>query len=168
MAYIKTLAINDTPEIFGLHENANITFAQSETFRTLQDLLELQPKTAMGTGVSREDVMENTAKDILSRVPHPIDVANVLTKYPVLYEQSMNTVLVQEIIRYNKLLKVVHQTSQDLLKALKGLVVMSQELEDMSNSLYNNAVPKLWAKNVCIAVIIVVLQIHLTAKFSFF
>lgn len=27
---------------------------------------------------------------------------------------------------------------------------MSQELEDMSISLFNNAVPKLWAKVVCI------------------
>lgn len=30
--YIRQLPINDTPEIFGLHENANITFAQNETF----------------------------------------------------------------------------------------------------------------------------------------
>jgi hypothetical protein len=50
--------------------------------------------------------------------------------------------------RYNKLLKVIHQTSQDLLKALKGLLVMSQELENMANSLFNNTVPYLWAKNV--------------------
>jgi hypothetical protein len=50
------------------------------------------------------------------------------------------------IFRYNQLLKAIHQTLQDILKALKGLVVMSQELEDMSISLFNNAVPKLWAK----------------------
>ena len=50
--------------------------------------------------------------------------------------------------RYNKLLSVIHKTLQDLLKALKGLVVMSQALEEMSNSLYNNQVPALWAKAV--------------------
>ena len=33
LKYVKDLPINDTPEIFGLHENANITFAQSETFK---------------------------------------------------------------------------------------------------------------------------------------
>ena len=33
LKYMKDLPINDTPEIFGLHENANITFAQSETFQ---------------------------------------------------------------------------------------------------------------------------------------
>ena len=37
---------------------------------------------------------------------------------------------------------------KDLLKALKGLVVMSQALETMFDSLYNNTVPKLWADKV--------------------
>jgi dynein heavy chain len=148
MAYVKSLPINDTPEIFGLHDNANITFAQNETFRVLADLLELQPKTASGGGASREEVMEKTAKEILEKVPKPINAAEVLEKYPVMYEQSMNTVLMQEIIRYNKLLGVIHRSLQDLLKALKGLVVMSQQLEDMANSLFNNQVPTMWAKAV--------------------
>lgn len=56
MSFIKSLPINDTPEIFGLHDNANITFAQNETFSTLNDLLLLQPKTASGGGKSREEV----------------------------------------------------------------------------------------------------------------
>jgi dynein heavy chain len=100
MAYIRSLPINDTPEIFGLHDNANITFAQNETYRTLADLLELQPKTLSAGGSSREEVMEKSAKNILDKVPKPIDIVSVVEKYPVMYEQSMNTVLVQEIIRY--------------------------------------------------------------------
>ena len=56
MAYVKSLPINDTPEIFGLHDNANITFAQNETFAQLEALLSLQPKTATGKGKSREEV----------------------------------------------------------------------------------------------------------------
>ena len=145
---MKTLPINDTPEIFGLHDNANITFAQNETYRVLNDLLQLQPKTLVTGGASREEIMEKSAKDILAKVPLATNINEVMQKYPVLYEQSMNTVLIQEIIRYNRLLNVIHRTLQDLLKALKGLVVMSQELEDMSNSLYNNQVPNLWSKAV--------------------
>ena len=72
----------------------------------------------------------------------------VMEKHPVRYEESMNTVLIQEVIRYNKLLVTVRQTLNDLLKALKGLVVMSQALETMANSLYNNSVPELWASKV--------------------
>lgn len=48
------------------------------------------------------------------------------------------------LCRYNKLLEVVAQTLKDLLKALKGLVVMSSQLELMASSLYNNTVPEMW------------------------
>ena len=58
LSYIKTLPINDAPEIFGLHDNANITFAQNETFALLDALLLLQPKTGAGGGQSREEVSD--------------------------------------------------------------------------------------------------------------
>lgn len=145
LRYIRSLPINDTPEIFALHENANITFAQNETFSLLQGILKMQPRASTGAGRSREEVMEEAGKSILEKVPQPISVSMVMEKHPVRYEESMNTVLIQEVIRYNKLLVTVRQTLNDLLKALKGLVVMSQALETMANSLYNNSVPELWA-----------------------
>lgn len=46
--------------------------------------------------------------------------------------------------RYNKLLTVISQSLGDIVKALKGLVVMSSKLELMANSLFNNAVPDMW------------------------
>ena len=51
--------------------------------------------------------------------------------------------------RYNKLLNMIHTSLQELLKAMKGLVVLSQALEEMSKSLFNNAVPVMWSKVVC-------------------
>ena len=56
MTYIRALPINDTPEMFGLHDNANITFALNETSSLLEGFLKLQPKTASGSGHSREEV----------------------------------------------------------------------------------------------------------------
>ena len=53
-----------------------------------------------------------------------------------------------QVIRYNRLLKVIHSSLNDLKKALKGQVVMSQALETMFNSLYNNIVPDMWAAKV--------------------
>ena len=50
--------------------------------------------------------------------------------------------------RYNRLLSTIHQSLHDLVKAVKGLVVMSQDLEKMANSLYMNAVPANWASKV--------------------
>ncbi|XP_019331155.1 dynein axonemal heavy chain 1 [Alligator mississippiensis] len=144
LQYIKSLPLNDIPEIFGLHDNANITFAQNETFALLGAIVQLQPKTSASGGQSREEVVEETLKDILEKLPAPINLKDVMLKYPVLYEESMNTVLVQEVIRYNRLLEIIAQTLKDLLKALKGLVVMSSQLELMANSLYNNIVPEIW------------------------
>lgn len=57
-----------------------------------------------------------------------------------------------QVIRYNNLLVVIKRTLRDLLKALKGLVVMSEALEKMFNSLYNNTVPQLWASKVSFGV----------------
>ncbi|XP_034961986.1 dynein axonemal heavy chain 1 isoform X2 [Zootoca vivipara] len=142
--YIKSLPLNDMPEIFGLHDNANITFAQNETFALLGAIIQLQPKTSTAGGRSREEIVEETSKDILQKVPQPIDLQRVMLRYPVLYEESMNTVLAQEVIRYNRLLAVIASSLKDLLKALKGLVVMSSQLELMSISLYNNIVPEMW------------------------
>eukprot|EP00106_Octopus_bimaculoides_P020122 XP_014787564.1 PREDICTED: dynein heavy chain 1, axonemal-like [Octopus bimaculoides] len=99
MAYIRNLPINDTPEIFGLHDNANITCAQTDTFQLLTWLLNLQPKVSTGVGKSREEVTEKTAKDIIQLLPHLFHEKSVMEQYPILYEQSMNTVLVQEVIR---------------------------------------------------------------------
>jgi len=56
----------------------------------------------------------------------------------------MNTVFVQELARFNRLLLKVKTSLVDLVKALKGQVVMSAELEAMGNSIYDGLVPKNW------------------------
>ncbi|GJQ83090.1 hypothetical protein Trydic_g20102 [Trypoxylus dichotomus] len=143
--YVKTFPLNDDPELFGMHANADISYAQAQTNSCLNTLLMLQPRQVGGAATSQEEVIQNAANTILGKIPHEFDLELISESYPVLYEESLNTVIIQEAIRYNKLLKIIVQTLRDLLKALKGLVVMSEALEKMSNSLYSNAVPEVWA-----------------------
>ena len=56
LKYIKQLPLNDSPELFGLHENANMTYAQNETFAILDKFLLMQAKTGGGGGKSQEEV----------------------------------------------------------------------------------------------------------------
>ncbi|XP_072239156.1 dynein axonemal heavy chain 1 [Leuresthes tenuis] len=144
LAYIRGLPINDTPEVFGLHDNANIRYAQSETFTLLEAIVRLQPRATSSEGKSQEEMVEEIVAGIVEKVPQPFSIQEVIEKYPVLYEESMNTVLVHEVIRYNKLLEVISQSLSDVVMALKGLEVMSSELELMARSLLNNMVPDMW------------------------
>ena len=54
-------------------------------------------------------------------------------------------VMLQEIERYNELLKVIHHTLDDLSKGIKGLVVISNTLEDIQISLLRKQVPIPWS-----------------------
>lgn len=146
MEYLTGLPVNAGPEVFGLHDNADITCAQNDTYAMFRTILSLQPRASSGGGKSREEVLADTAKDILDKVPEPFNLEAVSDRYPTMYEESMNTVVQQECIRYNKMLRVVLKSLKDVIKALKGEVVMTAELEAMGTSLFNNEVPQMWSK----------------------
>lgn len=108
-------------------------------------LLTQAQMTAGGAAANVETATVNLANDILNKIPDLFDVEMVSEKYPVIYSNSMNTVLRQELIRFNKLIAVIKRTLRDMVKAVKGLVVMSSELEEVYRSLIIGKVPNSWA-----------------------
>jgi dynein heavy chain len=144
LQHIAMMDSNPEPEVFGMHENADITSAQEDTNVLFTTILALLPRSTVGSGKSREQIIIETSTSILDRTPQPWEVESVQKRYPTLYTESMNTVLVQEAIRYNRLLSTMRSTLEDLGKALKGEMVMTEALEGMATSLFNNQVPDLW------------------------
>lgn len=96
-------------------------------------------------GRSKEETLLEVAGDILARLPPAFDLELAAFRYPVRYEESMNSVLCQEMVRYNRLTDVIRGSLKTLQKGLKGLVVMSSEMEQLASSMYVGKIPAAWA-----------------------
>lgn len=143
--FIKTVfPLNDLPEVFGLHSNAEITYGIKESTKLMGTLLSLLPRVTSDEGMIIDDVIMEKASQILNNLPEVFKPENVLEKFPVIYENSMNTVLNQEIIRYNKLTTKIQSTLVQLKKAIEGFVLMTSELDEVYVKILNNQVPDSW------------------------
>ncbi|CAB3995859.1 dynein heavy chain 2, axonemal-like [Paramuricea clavata] len=145
--YISMLPNIDHPEAFGQHPNADIASQIIETKNLFDTLLSLQPQVASvgGAGQTREQKVLDLAADVLKRVPEEIDyeqTAKIMADDP----SPLNVVLLQEISRYNKLLATIKSSLIELERGIKGLVVMSSDLEETFNCIYDVRVPPLWGK----------------------
>ncbi|XP_056241890.1 dynein axonemal heavy chain 12 [Seriola aureovittata] len=145
--FIKQLPFGQHPEVFGMHENVDISKDLQQTKLLFDSLLLTQGGGAKGGSSSGGDnTLYDIANDILTQLPANFDTEAALLKFPVRYEESMNTVLVQEMERYNMLCSAIRVSLQNLLKAIKGFVVMDAELEAVAGSLMVGKVPEKWAK----------------------
>jgi len=146
--FIKNLPTTQYPEVFGMHDNVDISKDLQETRLLFDSVLLTQSQGhGGGSGKRTDDTLLEIASDILSKLPKNFDIEAAHEKYPVVYEESMNTVLVQEMERFNRLLDVIRSSLINLQKAIKGLVVMSASLEQVSASLIVGKVPDYWAKS---------------------
>ncbi|XP_068083304.1 dynein axonemal heavy chain 7 [Anabrus simplex] len=145
--YIRGLPLLTHPSVFGMNENADIVKDQQETDLLFTSMLLTQDVEAGDSGgKSADETVLDVALDILNKLPKNYDLVSALEKYPTSYRQSMNTVLVQEMGRFNVLLTCIRNSLVQVRKAIKGLVVMSYELEEVSNSIVTGRIPHLWLK----------------------
>lgn len=75
--YIAQLPLIDQPEVFGLHENANITFQAQESEKIVQTVLSIQPRMTSGSGgKSQDDIVSELAIELEGQLPPLLDRAN--------------------------------------------------------------------------------------------
>ena len=159
--YIKGLPATEAPEVFGMHENANIAFELHETRRIMSTILAIQPRLAPAPGATTpEQQAASLATNILDNLPPLLDISEAapgVLEGGVRSQQGQNSlavVLAQEVGRFNRLSEVVRGSLEELVKALQGVVIMSQELELLSTSLLNSqaspCIPSYCMKPPCI------------------
>eukprot|EP01135_Chromosphaera_perkinsii_P000405 Nk52_evm52s78 gene=Nk52_evmTU52s78 len=144
--FIATWPAQDCPEAFGQHANADVSSQIRESSSLLSTLLALQPREkASSQGGSGEDDSLLTISDIGQKMPDLPDeelAVKILRDEPT----PLNTVLLQEIQRYNILLTTIKTSLVQLEKGIKGLVVMSSDLEETFNCINTGKIPPQWGK----------------------
>ncbi|XP_069769396.1 dynein axonemal heavy chain 5 isoform X5 [Narcine bancroftii] len=148
LQYIESLPLVDSPEVFGLHSNADITYQTNMANETLSTIVNIQPKdSGGGGGESRETNVQRLANEMLEKLPPdyiPHEVKARLQKMGAI--QPMNIFLRQEIDRMQRVLGRVRNTLTDLKLAIDGTIIMSEDLRDALDNMYDARIPKLWFK----------------------
>uniref|UniRef100_A0A8D2M4Z3 Dynein, axonemal, heavy chain 5 n=1 Tax=Zonotrichia albicollis TaxID=44394 RepID=A0A8D2M4Z3_ZONAL len=146
LQYIEQLPVTDTPEVFGLHPNADITYQTNLANETFSTIVSIQPKdSSTRGGETREAVVQRLADEMLEKLPpdyNPHEVKAQLQKMGAF--QPMNIFLRQEIDRMQLVICRVRATLTDLKLAIDGTIIMSEELQDALDNIYDTRIPKLW------------------------
>ena len=139
--YIAQLPPEDNPSVFGLHANANITYQMQQSNTMVDKILSIQPRIGGGGGgLTPEQIVLERQKAILAEIPGDLEKANGLKE---LFKKvndllpSLTTVLVQEMEKFNRLLRVMRSSLIDLEKAIFGFILMSETLDEMFLKLQN-------------------------------
>jgi len=166
--YISEFPSHDSPEIFGLHVNADLTFGTSEANYILNTIMDTQPKEqASKSGAkSRDEIVYEKADELLQLVPKGYkddEVRELIRKRSKLENEfvlgykpeekvdgftiPLNIFLYQEISRLNRTINNVKQTMQDLKQAINGEIIMTPELQNALNAVFNEKPPLHWYKD---------------------
>ncbi|KAJ1514425.1 Dynein heavy chain 5, axonemal [Coelomomyces lativittatus] len=145
---IETLPLIDSPEVFGLHPNADISCQTKQSQAMLETILSIQPKdSGTGSGETREDVVKRIANDLLAKLPEDFDknrVKECLKKQGG--PKPLNIFLGQEVDRMQAVLTLARTDLQDLKLAIDGTIIVSAQLQQALDALYDARVPATWAK----------------------
>ena len=153
--YIDTLPVVDSPELFGLNPNADIAFRTKETKELIKTIMKTRPKeSTSNSGLTREEIIQQRAKILLDQITfnYPIKktkkIISKLSGPKNLNEKGMavplNVFLLQEIQRMNFVLYLVKKTFNDIIEAVDGQIIMTPDIVDSIDAIFDGKVPPIW------------------------
>ena len=149
-ADIEALPLTESPEIFGLHPNADLTFRTLAVSQMVSTIVDTMPKSGGGGGgKSPEEIVNAICADLLSKVPEPFvpEIAKeMLKKLPGGPTQPLTVHLRQEIDRLNIIIILATKTLKNLQLAIAGTLALAGDLVDALDKLFNAAIPASWLK----------------------
>lgn len=149
--YIEGMPMTESPEIFGLHQNAEITFQKKEGAALMEKVVLLSPVgSGSGEGAKKpEDIVLDIARTLIGKLPPELDPEDAHEDtYKLDPSGALNSLGLfhsMEVIKFNIVLSKMKKTLAALELAMQGLSVMSAELEVMFQAFLIQKVPQNWA-----------------------
>jgi len=138
----------DSPECLGLHPNADLTYRQKSARELLEIVGNTQPKGGGGGGggPSKEDLVYEQAGKLYSRMPEYYVEEIYKAKIQTLGGLAipLNMFLYQEIQRLQDVLFLVKVMLKAMQLAIKGEVVMTDDLAQGIDAMGNTRAPRPW------------------------
>jgi dynein heavy chain len=153
--YIDTLPMVDSPLIFGLHTNADLTYRQIESSTMLIVIQDTQPKDSGGEGgMTADEIVKEKCEETLTKMP-PDFIEEIFREQIKKLKGPPNTTdkgflaplnifLFQELERLQRIIAIVRNNLKSLSMAIDGTVVMTVELLEDLNAIFDARVPKRW------------------------
>uniref|UniRef100_A0A3Q3B280 Dynein axonemal heavy chain 10 n=1 Tax=Kryptolebias marmoratus TaxID=37003 RepID=A0A3Q3B280_KRYMA len=142
---IEKMPLANTPEVLGLHSNADIGYYTLAAKEMWTHLIDLQPQTESHGSITRDEHISQVAQDIQNKLPKLFDMDIIRKKFGTDISPT-SVVLLQELERFNKLVVRMQQSLAELQRALAGEVGMSSELDEVARALFNGHIPAIWKK----------------------
>ncbi|RHY51106.1 hypothetical protein DYB38_003376 [Aphanomyces astaci] len=139
----------DSPEIFGLHPNADLTFRVKEVGALLTTLSETQPKSQSSArgGATREAVVLDKCDELLTKLPKEfVDESSlelIQTKLGGLHV-PLNVFLWQELQQLQAVMSIVRRVLLETQAAIKGELVVTPDIATTIHAIFDAKVPRLW------------------------
>ncbi|CAE7646120.1 DNAH5, partial [Symbiodinium microadriaticum] len=147
-SYIQKFPEADPPEVLGLHPNADLTFRFKEVNQLLDTILETQPKQsgAVGGGKTREEIVLAKCDELMSIIPADYIEDSYEESIASMggYDIPLNIFLFQEVQRLQMAIEKVRSTLMIVMQAINGDVVVTAEIMDSINAVFDARVPRLW------------------------
>ena len=147
LEFISALPSYDSPELFGLHANANRAYQMKQTSMILSSISGATPQgnSRAGSAEGGDERARQVIVQMLDSLPHEPPAAAVRRAVAKIGPADPYAIVLrQELARMQLVLNTVGRDLSDLKLAIAGTIVMSERLQRVMSSLSDAKVPLGW------------------------
>lgn len=152
LVYISKLPDDSPPDLFGFHPNASFRKSIAETNNLITGTMVSQTELLVRFRQQQTEKQANRpslltmCESIAAKIPEQINLKFILDNIPPTGSNALNGVLYNETLQHNEICKYISKSIHELVRALKGEVSSTMELEHIQECLAKQVVPEKWTR----------------------